>query len=126
MPIGWIVVGSSRIEVALRTSRVGVGEEGGLVVGVESSSSANSGRARNTVGRRRSRQASAASSVRSGAGRAEQPLEGGVDQACPCMAGGDGGSGRRSMAENRKASAQSLNVDTFDGDNREGSSNATP
>ena len=42
------------------------------------------------------------------------------------MAAGDGGSGRWSMAENRKASAQSLNVDIFDGDSREGSSNATP
>ena len=42
----------------------------------------------------------------------------------PFTAGAEGGSGRRSMAENRKASAQSLKVDTFDGEREEGSSSA--
>ncbi len=39
----------------------------------------------------------------------------------PRVAATDGGSGRRSMAENRKASAQSVKDDTFDGDRLTGS-----
>ena len=33
----------------------------------------------------------------------------------PLVAAGEGGSGSRSMTENRKASAQSVKDDTFDG-----------
>ena len=39
----------------------------------------------------------------------------------PFVAGIEGGSGTRSIAENRKANAQSLKVETFDGDNELGS-----
>ena len=39
---------------------------------------------------------------------------------CPAWPAATGGSGRWSMAEKRKASAQSLNVDIFDGDSRDG------
>ena len=67
MPIGWIVVGSSRIS-ALRTNRSASAKKAGSS-SAESSSSANSGRARNTV-EASVRQASAVSRVRSGAGRA--------------------------------------------------------
>src|SRR4051812_31159269 len=42
----------------------------------------------------------------------------------PLTAGTDGGSGRWSMAENRNANAQSLNVDTLEGDNEDGSCRA--
>ncbi len=40
------------------------------------------------------------------------------------MAGTEGGSGTRSMEEKRKASAQSVKVDTFEGDRLAGSSRA--
>ena len=42
----------------------------------------------------------------------------------PLVAGGDGGSGSRSMAENRNASAQSLNDATFEGESELGSGRA--
>lgn len=44
----------------------------------------------------------------------------------PLVAGADGGSGRRSMAEKRKARAQSVNDETFDGDSELGSGRAMP
>ena len=54
-------------------------------------------------------------SVRSGAGSKKSSSRARCTRE-PLVAAGDGGSGRRSMVENRKARAQSLNDDTLDGD----------
>ena len=62
-------------------------------------------------------------SVRSAVGQVEQALEGEVHERALGWRASDGGSGSRSMAENRNASAQSLNDDTFDGDSVAGRGN---
>ena len=44
----------------------------------------------------------------------------------PFTAWGDGGSGRCSMIENRKANGQSVNAETLDGESERGTDSGTP
>src|SRR3954454_20144917 len=70
-----------------------------------------------------SRAVRAADTVRSGAGRQNSRSRAACTRV-PLVAGAEGGSGSRSMLEKRNASAQSVKVETFDGERLVGSSRA--